>query len=171
MRHTNEVVGSFVTAGARIHLNAYLDKLQDRAIYTDTDPVIYIQKDDEPSLIEFGDKLGSTTNELQPGEFIDELVSRGPKNYAYRIVNRTGTAKTPKTVFKVRGINLTYSTSQLVNFDVIKDMILNKRHDEVITVHTDRKIKRKRKEGRVQILSEAEDKIYSFVFQEKAITR
>ena len=46
--HTNEVVGSFVTAGARIHLYAYLDKLQDRAIYTDTDSVIYIQKNDEP---------------------------------------------------------------------------------------------------------------------------
>jgi hypothetical protein len=38
-------------------------------------------------------------------------------------------------------------------------MILNGRPDEVVTVHTDKKIKRKRKEGRVQILSEAEDKI------------
>ena len=100
------------------------------------------------------------TNELQPGEFIDEFVSGGPKNYAYRIINRTDTAKTTKTVFKVRGITLNYSTSQPVNFNVIREMILNKgRHDEVVTVHTDKKIKRKRKEGRVQILSEAEDKI------------
>ena len=74
------------------------------------------------------------------------------------VVNRTDTAKTPKTVCKVRGITLNHSTSQMVNFDVIKEMILNKRPDEVVTVHTDRKIKRKKKEGRVQILSEAEGK-------------
>ena len=48
--HTNEVIGSFVTAGGRIHLYAYLDKLQERALYTDTDSVIYIQNDDEPPL-------------------------------------------------------------------------------------------------------------------------
>ena len=47
---TNEVIGSFVTAGARIHLYAYLDKLQERAIYTDTDSVINIQNEDEHPL-------------------------------------------------------------------------------------------------------------------------
>jgi len=104
------------------------------------------------------------TNELHPGEFIDEFVIGGPKNYAYRLVNRTDTSKAPKTVYKVRGITLNYSTSHLVNFNVIKDMILKKRPDEVVTLHTDRKIKRKRKEGRVLILSEAEDNIYRVSF-------
>jgi hypothetical protein len=120
--HTNEVIGSYVTAGARIHLYAYLDKLQERAIYTDTDSVIYIQNGSEPPLIDCGDKLGSMTNELQPGEFIEEFVSGGPKNYAYRVVG-VGTDAS-KTVCKVRGITLNYSASQLVNFDVIRDMIL-----------------------------------------------
>jgi len=46
LRHTNEVVWSFVTEGASLHIYAFLDKFQDRAIYTDTDNVIYIQKDD-----------------------------------------------------------------------------------------------------------------------------
>ena len=64
MQNTNEVVGSFVTASARIYLYNYLDKLQDRAIYTDTDSDIYIQKDDKPPLIEFGDKLGSMTKRI-----------------------------------------------------------------------------------------------------------
>ena len=50
--HTNEVKGSYVTAGARIQLYAYLDKLQERAIYTDTDSIIYIQDDAEPPLID-----------------------------------------------------------------------------------------------------------------------
>jgi len=70
-------------------------------------------------------------------------------------------------VCKVRGINLNNSASQLVNFDVSKDMILNKRPDEIVTVHSDRKIKRKRKEGRVQILSEAEDIIYRVSFYKR----
>ena len=43
-------------------------------------------------------------------------------------------------------------------------MILNRIPDEVVTVHTDKKIKRKRKEGRVQILSEAGDKVYRISF-------
>ena len=86
------------------------------------------------------------TNELQPVEYIDEFVSGGPKNYAYRVVNRTDITKTSKTVCKIRGITLNYSTSQLVNFDVIRDMILNGRLDEVVTVHTDKKNKRKSKE-------------------------
>jgi hypothetical protein len=164
LQNTNEVIGSFVTAGARIHLYSYLDKLQEKAIYTDTDSVLYIQNDDEPPLIECGDKLVSMTNELQLGECIDEFVSGGPKNYAYRVVKRTDTTNSPKTLYKVRGITLNYTTSQLVNSDVIRDMILNRRPNEVVTVHTDKKIKRKRNEGRVQILSEPEDKIYRISF-------
>ena len=37
LRHTNEVICAYVTAGARIHLYGFLDKLQEKAIYTDTD--------------------------------------------------------------------------------------------------------------------------------------
>ena len=99
-----------------------------RELFTDTDSVINIQDDGEPPLIECGDKLGSMTNELQSGEVIDEFVSGGPKNYAYRVVNRTDTVKAheKKTECHVRGITLNYSTSQLVNFDVIREMILNR---------------------------------------------
>ena len=31
--HTNEVIGAYVTAGARIHLYGFLDRLQEKAIY------------------------------------------------------------------------------------------------------------------------------------------
>jgi len=144
---------------------------KERAIYTDTDSIIYIQDDAEHHLIDCGDKLVSMTNELQPGEFIEEFVSGGPKNYAYTVVGGgTDTTKTHrKTVCKVRGITLNYSTSQLVNLDVIRDMILKTGRttpdDDVVTVNTDKKIKRKTgKDGGVQILSEAEDKIYRVSF-------
>jgi len=69
LRHTNEVTVSYVTAGARIHLYRYLDRLGERAIYCDTDSVIYIQPKDEPNLIETGDKLGDMTSELRSTDY------------------------------------------------------------------------------------------------------
>jgi len=59
LRHTNEVIGAYVTAGARIHLYRYLDRLGENAMHFDTDSVIYIQPSGETSLIETGDKLGT----------------------------------------------------------------------------------------------------------------
>jgi hypothetical protein len=32
LRHGNDVIASFVTVGARIHLYSYIDKLQDKAL-------------------------------------------------------------------------------------------------------------------------------------------
>ena len=162
LRHTNEVIGAYVTAGARIHLYAYLDKLQKRALYCDTDSVIYIQPAAEPQLVETGDCLGAMTSELKPGFHIEEFVSGGPKNYAYRIVDPvTGNRE---TVCKVRGITLNYSASQTVNFDVMKALILRGDDTETVTVHTEHKIKRKRADGRINIVTEPEDKIYRVSF-------
>ena len=43
LHHTNEVIGAYVTAGARIHLFEFLNRLEENAIYCDTDSVIFIQ--------------------------------------------------------------------------------------------------------------------------------
>jgi len=117
LRHTNEVIGAYFTAGARIHLYRYLDRLGENSIYCDTDSVIYIQPRDEPELIETGDKLGDMTSELRPTQYVSEFVSGGPKNYAYRVID-TVTGQSD-TVCKVRGITLNYNTKQLVYFEVI----------------------------------------------------
>jgi hypothetical protein len=120
--------------------------------------VIYIQKESEPQLVACGDNLGDMTNELRPGEYIEEFVSGGPNNYAYRVVRGN-------TVCKIRGISLNYTSSQLVSFDIIRHMVLNGRPDHVLTVHTDKKIKRKKTDGGgVAIVTEAEDKIYRVSF-------
>ena len=79
-------------------------------------------------------------------------------------MNKTETTQAPKTVCKFRGITLNYTASQLVNTDVIKIMISKKGPDEVVTVYTDRKIKRKRKGGRALNHSQAEEKIYRVSF-------
>ena len=62
------------------------------------------------------------TFELRPTDYASEFVSGGPKNYAYRIIDNV--SDRAPTVCKDGGITLNYSTKQLVNFDVIRDMIL-----------------------------------------------
>ena len=90
--------------------------------YCDNNSVIYIQPNDEPNLVETGDQLGHMTSELRTTEYISEFVSGGPKNYEYKVID-TVTCRA-NTVCKVRGITLNYSAKQLVNFDVIREMVL-----------------------------------------------
>jgi len=67
-------------------------------------------------------------------------------------------------VCRVRGITLKYHASQLVKFDVFRDMILEQR-EPVGNVHMERKIKRKRKEvATIAIVTETENKDVEFHF-------
>ena len=62
---------------------------------------------------------------------------------------------------------MNYSASQTVNFESIRRMILRgvSCETDTVTVHTERKIKRKRGNGgRVQIVTEPEDKTYRLSF-------
>jgi len=67
LRHNNEDIGAYVTAGARIHLYGFLHKLQEKAIYCDTDSVILVQSGQgcETTLIKTGDNLGQMQSELK----------------------------------------------------------------------------------------------------------
>jgi hypothetical protein len=87
LRHTNEVIVAYVTAGARIHLYRHLDIMQEKAIYCDIDSAIFMQPRDDPRLVETGDNFRDMTSELKPYEIIFEFVSAGSKNYAYRILD------------------------------------------------------------------------------------
>ncbi|CAH2021494.1 unnamed protein product [Acanthoscelides obtectus] len=80
----NVVLASYVTALARLKLYSFLEKVEERAVYVDTDSCIYISRkglDD----ISTGDFIGDMTDELNGG-FISEFVSGGPKNYAYKLL-------------------------------------------------------------------------------------
>jgi len=121
-------------------LYTYLDTLQTRALYTDTDSVIFIHTRDGAILVNTGDCLGDMSSELKPCEYIYEFVCGGPKNSACQTRN-TETGEN-STVCKVMGIILNYSASQLVNFERLKQMILRSTETETVTVHTECKIKR-----------------------------
>jgi hypothetical protein len=166
LKHTNEVVGAYVTAGARLKLYTHLEALNRDVLYMDTDSVIFISRDGENDCgVRCGDNLGDLTDEIADhghGAYICEFVSGGPKNYAYKIRLTDGTFK---TVCKVRGITLNYSASQIVNFDYMKHMILDDAGQ--VLIRTEKKIKRKRGIEGVYIVSEPEDKIYRTCFQKR----
>lgn len=126
----NVVLAAYTTALARIHLYSYLDELNDRCLYYDTDSVIYTCKENEQPL-PVGDYLGDLTDELADyGEdcYISEFVSSSEKSYSYivKIPN-----KPDKIVCKVKGITLNYKNSEHINFDTIKNLVLNNRNGEI----------------------------------------
>lgn len=113
---TNVYIASFTTAYARLKLYDVLEQLKERALYCDTDSVIYVSKgsDTHPTI---GDYLGELTNELDGDDYITEFVSAGPKLYAFKTFKG-------HTVCKVRGFTLNYQASKSLNFDTIRHDIL-----------------------------------------------
>ena len=86
--NTNVTIASYVTTHARLELFSYLEQLKDRALYCDTDSVIYrhIVGEFNPPLSEF---VGGMTDELG-GSHITEYASNGPKimQSVQQMVNR-----------------------------------------------------------------------------------
>jgi len=113
--------GKLRNGWGRMHLYSYLDTSQNRALYADTYSVIVIQPRDGAALLKTGDCLGDMTSELKPCEYISEFVSGRAKNYAYQTHNTEIGAEA--TLYKVRGITLNYSASQLVKFERLKQII------------------------------------------------
>jgi hypothetical protein len=117
-KDTNVFVAAATTAWARIHLYNQLDKLGERALYCDTDSVIYRKSALEHENLKLGNFLGEMTDELDAGDHITEFVSGGPKNYGY-------VTKNSKCVVKVRGFTLNCTNAPAFCFENIKAVILN----------------------------------------------
>ncbi len=70
-----------------------------------------------------GSCLGEMTNELEVygrGSYAKSFVGCGPKAYGLQIKNSAGENY---TIVKVRGFNLNYAASQMLNFDRMKEMM------------------------------------------------
>ena len=86
-----------------------------RILYFDTDSVIFVSRSgvtDPPT----GNFLGDLTNELKPGQHIQEFVSLGPKTYGYQ-------TNDGKTCVKVKGFTLNGATDEAVNFNSLLKML------------------------------------------------
>jgi hypothetical protein len=106
----------------------WLDPSQ--VIYCDTDSVVFVvnkknpkhkhpHNDQElPDKIKFGDSLGCWSDEMKGIAYIKEIVVGGAKSYAY-------TTSDGKIVCKQKRITLDMANSEKINFQTMKDMILN----------------------------------------------
>lgn len=164
-------IAIYVTAGARLKMYEYLEKLGQRVLYTDTDSCIYKLNKDEVDIVESGHSLGEMSNELDKygGKdcYINEYVSGGPKNYAYTVYSPER-GEIVAIECKVRGFTMNFKNLQEINFNAIKDLILNKKLAQRITVVNEKKIKRKA--GPI-IVSEPEEKKYKITFHKRRLTR
>ena len=67
-----------------------------------------------------GEFLGDLTSELDDDDYIVEFVSAGPKNYSFKTMKG-------KTKCTIKGFTLNYITDLSLNFEKIKDIVLNDR--------------------------------------------
>ncbi|KAK3750409.1 hypothetical protein QZH41_016969 [Actinostola sp. cb2023] len=120
------VHAAFVTSFARLKLYRYLEELQERVLYFDTDSIFYVTHPGQ-ALLPLGDYLGDLTSELKrPGDFIREFVSTGPKSYAYV------TDQGDKEV-KCKGIPLNVMSSAVINFKSMLRLVEGMEEKYVVT--------------------------------------
>ena len=153
--HTSPIIASYVTAHARLLLYSYLEKLNTRVLYYDTDSIIYKSSlgEYEPEL---SNHLGSMSDELG-GEYITEFVSNGAKTYAYK-------TNGGRQVVKCKGFTLNKLASDQITFDVMKDMATRDDHI-TLTVNQGNIIRRQTK--RLRIYTEAEERVYQRTFDKR----
>ena len=158
---TNVIVAAFTTAYACLKLYDLLDLLQERALYYDTDSVIYVSEPGKPDP-PLGNYLGDLTDELN-GDHITMFVSGGPKNYAYHTAGG-------KLETKVRGITLNHATSQKINLEVMRSLVYLYTGCDTkakVTVDIPFKIIRDRKRKRIE--SKRMTKDYRVVYDKRVI--
>jgi hypothetical protein len=160
--YTNIVIAAYTTAHARLKLYSELEKLDRQVLYFDTDSIIYVIDQTNKSHYEppLGDYLGEFKDEIG-GKSIEEYVSGGAKNYAYRI------KETQETCCKVRGFTLNYSNSKKINFESMKELVTNLNFSEKIPITNSFKIKRKKD---FKIVTIKEVKNYGLVYDKRYLT-
>ena len=113
----NIFVACSTTCWARLRLYAALEPLGQRALYYDTDSIIFLQDEGQPNPV-LGDYLGDFTSELDSDDYIVEFVSAGPKNYGYQ--THKGHVEC-----KVRGFRLNSEGKSQLNYDVMRQNVLD----------------------------------------------
>jgi len=108
----------FVPAYGRLQLWEQLNKLGDRVLMYDTDSVVYIYKPGEYNIQE--SKIwGEWEAEDISKSGITGFVGLGPKSYAMKCKD------SKQNIVKLKGISQKRATDKLLNYDTMKQMVLN----------------------------------------------
>ena len=157
---TNIFIGTFTTCWARLKLYNVLDTLGERCLYYDTDSVFFICREGE-YIPKLGNYLGDLTNEIPESEGggIRIFVSCGPKNYAYVTLKGTYCCK-------VRGFSLNFTNSKIINFEALRDIVIND-NDGTRVVTNPSKICRMK--DHAAIYNREESKQYRLVYTKRIV--
>ena len=158
---TNVFVAAFTTCHARLKLYSHLEKLNQQVLYYDTDSVIYKWKEGLPR-IEAGDYLGEMKDEVE-GDYIEEFVSGGAKNYGYRTARG-------KVECKVRGFTLNVRGKEVLNYDTMKKLVfkdLKEGKRSQLEVTNPSHFKRNTKQKDIGLVSQT--KKYKLVFDKRVV--
>jgi len=159
--HASIFLAAMTTSVARLKLYSDLEILDRRVLYFDTDSIIFTTKSREKTL-PLGNFLGELTNEIPSGH-ITEFASSGPKNYAYKVKDEKDG---DYNVVKVKGFSLNARTCQKINFDSLKDLVVNAPAETCIQTEKPKKIKRDLK-GTSIITTSAEHKNFRVVYNKR----
>ena len=102
--------------------------------YCDTDSVIFLYDETNPNHknpyihqtpkgLEVGSGLGQWEDEFDGKDYIEELIVGGAKSYSFKTA--FGCTKKGKVQVKQKGITLDKANDDVVNFDTMKDLVLN----------------------------------------------
>jgi hypothetical protein len=122
--NTHYYLGGSCTAQARLKLTNMLRKVgKDRALYCDTDSVIYVQRENDEE-IETGEALGQWSSELDDGVWGEEFLSLAPKCYTL-LYNEKGREKERESgILKTKGVTLTAQNLKNIHADSMRKIIL-----------------------------------------------
>jgi hypothetical protein len=128
---TNLALAAFVTANARLRLFKELNLLGDRAIYCDTDSIIYEYDKTKYNVTE-GDMLGQW--ELEEYKDLNGKKHEGNLREIYALAPKTYGVKTltDYSSVKCKGITLNYNNSNLFNYDTLSKLIKG----EILNIRT-----------------------------------
>ena len=157
---SNCVLAAYTTANARLRLYNAMERLGRRALYTDTDSIIYVHKRGEWNP-DTGDFLADLKDEY-PHQELTQYVGLGAKNYAIRFADGTCECK-------VRGFTLNYQTSKLIDFDTMLEMLREGVGNKSVTKTRPHVIVR---EGQVALggmYTRSQEKTYRMVYDKRCI--
>ena len=128
-RKSAAILGAFTTAMARVRLNRALGVVGKRAIYCDTDSVMYLlRRGEQLTGLPTGDRMGELQDELEtqwPGKQARGAVfsSLGPKTYALRVVDGN-TGERLGDIVRYKGVIMTSAAAGRLTLDEMRVLAL-----------------------------------------------
>ena len=111
---SNEYVGIFTTSYGRLELLRYMNILQEKMLYADTDGFFFYGSE-----LQTGNEMGDLKNE-KPNSKITEFLALQPKSYAYKYLDKN---ENLKTIVRAKGFTLTKNNSEKLNLKSMLNLL------------------------------------------------